>query len=92
MIGLSPGSYSLDAVLEGFDSITYPNIAISVGRNTEIEVPLNPAVVEDEAFIEEPAEAWISLELRVTIEVAQAGRNSAREGFGQSDRNQGKGT
>jgi hypothetical protein len=54
-IGLSPGSYSLDAVLEGFDSISYPNIAISVGRNTEIEVTLNPAVV-DEAFIEEPAE------------------------------------
>ena len=57
-IGLSPGSYSLDAVLEGFDSITYPNIAISVGRNTEIEVPLNPAVVEDETLAEEPAEEW----------------------------------
>jgi hypothetical protein len=53
-LGLSSGSYSLEAVLEGFDSITYPNIAISVGRNTEIEVTLNPAAVEDETLIDEP--------------------------------------
>jgi hypothetical protein len=55
-IGLSPGSYILEAVLEGFQSISYPNIGINVGRNTEIEVTLNPAVVEDETFTEEPAE------------------------------------
>jgi hypothetical protein len=29
-----------------------------VGRNTEIEVTLNPAVVEDETLAEEPAEEW----------------------------------
>jgi hypothetical protein len=57
-IGLSPGSYSLEAALEGFQSVTYSNIAISVGRNTEIEVTLNPAVVEDETLAEEPAEQW----------------------------------
>ena len=55
-IGLGPGSYSLGAELEGFQSISYPNIGINVGRNTEIEVTLNPAVVEDEPFIEEPGD------------------------------------
>jgi len=41
---LSPGSYRLDAQLEGFSSVEYPNIAINVGRNTEIEVTMNAAV------------------------------------------------
>lgn len=54
-VGLGPGSYSLEAELEGFQSISYPNIGINIGRNTEIEVTLNPAV-EDETFTEEPAE------------------------------------
>lgn len=43
-LGLSPGSYRLDAQLEGFSSVEYPNIAINVGRNTEIEVTMNAAV------------------------------------------------
>lgn len=54
-LGLGPGSYSLGAELEGFQSISYPNIVINIGRNTEIEVTLSPAV-EDETFTEEPAE------------------------------------
>lgn len=41
---LSPGSYRLDAQLEGFSSVEYPNITINVGRNTEIEVTMNAAV------------------------------------------------
>jgi hypothetical protein len=41
---LSPGSYRLDAQLEGFSSVEYPNISINVGRNTEIEVTMNAAV------------------------------------------------
>lgn len=55
-LGLSPDSYSLGAVLEGFESITYPNIVINVGRNTTIEVALNPAAVEDKTIPEETAE------------------------------------
>lgn len=43
-LGLSPGSYSLKAELEGFSTIEYPNIAINVGRNTEISVTLSSAV------------------------------------------------
>ena len=43
-LGLGPGSYALKAELEGFSTIDYPNIAINVGRNTEIEVTLSAAV------------------------------------------------
>jgi hypothetical protein len=43
-LNLSPGAYRLDAQLEGFSSVEYPNISINVGRNTEIEVTMNAAV------------------------------------------------
>lgn len=43
-LGLSPGSYSLKAELEGFSTIDYPNIVVNVGRNTEIKVTLSAAV------------------------------------------------
>ena len=45
-IGLSPGSYDLTAELEGFGPISYPNIAINIGRNTEISVTMNAAVTD----------------------------------------------
>lgn len=45
-LGLSPGGYQLKAELEGFSTVDYPNITISVGRNTTIEVTLNPALEE----------------------------------------------
>jgi Carboxypeptidase regulatory-like domain/TonB-dependent Receptor Plug Domain len=43
-LGLSPGSYSLEAQLEGFSTLNYPNIVINVGRNTSIELTLSAAV------------------------------------------------
>ncbi|HXT23057.1 MAG TPA: carboxypeptidase regulatory-like domain-containing protein, partial [Thermoanaerobaculia bacterium] len=43
-LGLPPGSVGIKAELEGFSTIEYPNINISVGRNTEIEVTLSSAV------------------------------------------------
>ena len=43
-LGLSPGSSSLKAELEGFSTIDYPNIVIGVGKNTEIKVTLSAAV------------------------------------------------
>ena len=43
-LGLSPGLYSLLVELEGFASNNTSNIAIDIGRNTEIEVTLTPAV------------------------------------------------
>ena len=45
-IGLSPGSYDLTAELEGFGPISYPNIGINIGRNTEISVTMNAAVTD----------------------------------------------
>jgi hypothetical protein len=41
---LPPGQYYLKAELEGFGSFQRPNIMIYVGRNTEIEVTLSPAI------------------------------------------------
>ena len=43
-LGLSPGTYSLKADLEGFSTVEYPSITINVGRNTEIELALASAV------------------------------------------------
>ncbi len=45
-LGLSPGAYALNAVLDGFSTIDYPNIVINVGRNTTIEIEMNPAIEE----------------------------------------------
>jgi hypothetical protein len=39
---LAPGSYTLKAELEGFSTLTLPNIAINVGRNTPIELTMSP--------------------------------------------------
>ena len=50
-LGLPPDSYSLDAILEGFVSVSYPNIVLNVGRNTQIDVVLTPEV-EDEMVME----------------------------------------
>ncbi|MDA8019376.1 MAG: carboxypeptidase-like regulatory domain-containing protein [Thermoanaerobaculia bacterium] len=45
-VGLSPGSYSLNAELDGFSTVRFPNVQISVGHNTSIEVTLTAAVEE----------------------------------------------
>lgn len=37
-LGLAPGIYSLKAELEGCSTVQYPNIAINVGRNIQIEI------------------------------------------------------
>jgi hypothetical protein len=44
--GLAPGEYHLESRLDGFSPVDYPNLVISVGRNTEIQITLNPAVTE----------------------------------------------
>ncbi|HEV7239008.1 MAG TPA: carboxypeptidase-like regulatory domain-containing protein [Thermoanaerobaculia bacterium] len=43
---LPAGTYDLRAQLEGFSTVDYPNIAITAGRNTEIQVTLSPAIEE----------------------------------------------
>jgi hypothetical protein len=41
--GLGDGAYALTAELEGFSTLTYPNIALTNGRNTVLEIALEPA-------------------------------------------------
>lgn len=45
-LGLSPGSYELEAALEGFGTVVYPNVDIRIGRNTTINVEMSPAIEE----------------------------------------------
>ncbi len=45
-LGLSPDSYQLAAALDGFSSVEYPSVVVSVGRNTSIAATLTPAVEE----------------------------------------------
>jgi len=41
---LAPGKYELRAELEGFSPMEYPNVNVSVGGNTEVEMTLNSAI------------------------------------------------
>jgi hypothetical protein len=45
-LGLSPGNYQLTAELDGFSTVEYPNVQISVGRNTSLQVQMSEAVEE----------------------------------------------
>lgn len=45
-LGLSPGTYHLQAELAGFSSVDFSDVVIGVGRNTTIAVTLNAAVEE----------------------------------------------
>jgi len=45
-LSLSPGKYELQATLDGFSPIVYPNIVINVGRNTSLELTMSAAVQE----------------------------------------------
>ena len=45
-LGLAPGRYRLTAELDGFSTVEFPNVDISVGRNSTINVELSPAIQE----------------------------------------------
>ena len=45
-LGLSPGNYQMTAELDGFSTVEYPNVQISVGRNTTLQVQMSEAVEE----------------------------------------------
>ncbi|HXO28713.1 MAG TPA: TonB-dependent receptor, partial [Thermoanaerobaculia bacterium] len=45
-LGLAPASYHLEAELQGFDSVERPDIVISVGHNTHVEVVMNTPFTE----------------------------------------------
>ena len=45
-LGIDPGAYDLTANLDGFGSVQYPEVAVSIGRNTSINLTLSPAVEE----------------------------------------------
>src|SRR5688500_3230003 len=44
--GLSPGRYQVSAQLEGFSAVDYPNVQVNIGRNTDLQVQLTPALEE----------------------------------------------
>ena len=45
-LGLGPGRVGVTAELDGFSTVEAPNVVISVGRNSTLEVSLNPAIEE----------------------------------------------
>lgn len=45
-IGLSPGTYELEAQLEGFTPFAQVGIKIHAGKDTNIDVTMQPAAVE----------------------------------------------
>ncbi len=45
-VGLSPGAYSLQAHHDGFSPLSVDNLIVHVGRSTDVEVSLPPAISE----------------------------------------------
>ncbi|MEM9595355.1 MAG: carboxypeptidase regulatory-like domain-containing protein [Acidobacteriota bacterium] len=45
-LGLDPGNYQIEAALDGFGSVIFEAVNIRIGRNTTIEMQLNPAIEE----------------------------------------------
>jgi hypothetical protein len=46
-LSLPPATMKLKTELQGFGTVEYPNVSITVGHNTTIEITMNPAVAED---------------------------------------------
>ena len=44
--GLAPGRYQVSAQLEGFSAVDYPNVQVNIGRNTDLQITLTPALEE----------------------------------------------
>ncbi|HET9211711.1 MAG TPA: TonB-dependent receptor, partial [Thermoanaerobaculia bacterium] len=60
-LGLAPGSYDLNVEIQGFTPIEQKGVVVNIGRNTNVEVTLQPAiqgetidVVEDRAPLIDP--------------------------------------
>ena len=45
-INLSPGSYTVKTELSGFSTVERPNVAVALGQNTEVTVPMKLASVQ----------------------------------------------
>ena len=45
-LGLDPGAWQVKAELEGFSTVEYPNVVVSINRNTEILLTVSGAVEE----------------------------------------------
>lgn len=43
-LGLPPGGYAIQAELEGYSTVSFPNISVSVGRRVSLEIAMSPAV------------------------------------------------
>jgi hypothetical protein len=53
-LGLAPASYDLKAELQGFESAERPDIVISVGHNTHVELVMNPPFTEKVVVVGNP--------------------------------------
>src|SRR4029079_6211281 len=43
-LGLAPGSYDLNVEIQGFTPVEQKGISVNIGRNTNVEVTLQPAI------------------------------------------------
>ena len=43
-LGLAPGTYRIEAALDGFSTVVYESVSVAVGRNTTIELAMQAAI------------------------------------------------
>jgi hypothetical protein len=53
-LNLPPATYSIECALEGYSTYEQPRIDVAVGRNTTLEVTLQPAIVDSSALLASP--------------------------------------
>jgi len=53
-LNLPPATYSLECALEGYSTVEQPRIDIAIGRNTTLEVTMQPAIVDSSATLASP--------------------------------------
>ena len=69
-LGLDPGNYSLQVELADFGSVVRPNVVVSLGRNTNLELELNPAI-QDVLTVTSETPLLDSREIRSGTQVSQ---------------------
>jgi hypothetical protein len=45
-LGLSPATYRLESALEGFSTVVFEAVVVNIGRNTTVNVTMQPAIEE----------------------------------------------
>ena len=63
-LNLSPGMYSISAELSGFGSVVRNNVQVNIGRNSNIELELTPALEQTITVTAPPSRRWSSTKSR----------------------------